>query len=120
MSTNCNSIKPGETKFAFVYINKLLNARVSRGNKSIHFKLDLGAYNNAGSNHKASDVYVLYHHDDGWRFRRYTECGIDKARRAYQLFRNSKRSIWRAFKTEHEAIMQFNEYIDRVEKQNAA
>lgn len=118
-TTSCNLIKNGERMFAFAHINKLLYARVARGNKSIHFKLDLDAYNNAGSKHKSSDVYVLYHYDDGWRFRRYVACGLDDARRSYQLFRNSKRSIWRAFKTEYEAIMQFNEYIDRVEKLNA-
>lgn len=119
MSTNCIPIQIEDARCAFVNINKLLNARVTRGKKAIQFRLDLNTYNNAGSNHKASDVYVLYHHDDGWRFRRCVACGLDNARRPYQLFRNSKRSIWRAFKTEHEAIMQFNEYIDRVEKLNA-
>lgn len=119
MSTNCIPIQIEDARCAFVNINKLLNARTTRGKKAIQFRLDLNAYTNPNSNHKSSDMYVLYHHTDGWRFRRYTACGLDHKNRAYQLFRNSKRSIWRAFKSERTAIAQFNEYIERIEKLNA-
>ena len=119
MSTNCIPIQTEDAMCAFVNINKLLNARVTRGKKAIQFRLDLNAYSNPNSNHKSSDIYVLYHHEDGWRFRRITVCGLDKTHKPYQLFRNSKRSIWRAFKSERTAIAQFNEYIERIEKLNA-
>ena len=90
-------------------INGVYDVRCAKSGMSIHFKTTKDRNDNTVE-------FVLYKHNDGFRFRRIMRSTFWLNNiHYYQMFRNSHTNdyekYWPAFKTIYEAIARFNKYL---------